>query len=123
MLQREGKNIVKENRAISIIAFVLLALMLFVLLPKKQNISYDYKKGRPWLHADLIAPFDFSIIKTPDEIQKEKDSISENFAPYFILKKQVVQQVQAEAIENIDRIFKEKKEAGVFTAILPNLFL
>jgi hypothetical protein len=37
----------------------------------------------PWKHETLIAPFNFSILKTDAEIKSEKDSLLKNYLPYF----------------------------------------
>ena len=52
-------------------------------LPKNTGPQYQYDVGKPWMHGSLIAKFDFPIYKTEETIKKEKDSILNNFEPYY----------------------------------------
>ncbi|RUT77851.1 HD family phosphohydrolase [Ancylomarina longa] len=61
-------------------ATVILITMLF---PNIGNFKYEYQKGKPWMHETLIAPFDFSILKTNKELKQEQDSILLQFSPFF----------------------------------------
>jgi len=63
----------------------LLSLGLIVLfMPKDLKFKYEYHKGKPWLHSDLIAPFDFSIYKTDEELELEKKEVLANTYPFFV---------------------------------------
>nr|WP_320118725.1 hypothetical protein [uncultured Marinifilum sp.] len=59
---------------------VILIIMLF---PNIGNFKYEYQKGKPWMHETLIAPFDFSILKTEKELKSNRDSILTRFSPFF----------------------------------------
>jgi putative nucleotidyltransferase with HDIG domain len=65
------------------------------LFPKEGKFKYEFQKGKPWLHEDLIAPFDFAINKLPEEVAKEQNEIIKNFKPYFKLDETVYAQVSA----------------------------
>ena len=41
--------------------------------------------GKPWMHDDLIALFDFAIEKPEEEIENEKESINKGIKPYLML--------------------------------------
>lgn len=73
----------KLRIAYSIAIFVLASVLVFIMFPKEKKFAYDFQKGSPWLHEDLIAPFDFPVYKSLDEIQLEKDSIRRYFVPYL----------------------------------------
>jgi membrane-associated HD superfamily phosphohydrolase len=51
--------------------------------PKTVKFKYSYQKNKPWLHEDLIAPFDFGINKTDTEIKEEQSDLVSNSKPYF----------------------------------------
>lgn len=76
---------IKENsRRINVILFFLLtAAIIIYFLPKQGKFRFEYQKGTPWQHEDLIAPFDFAIYKTDSEIKTERDSVLKKFRPYF----------------------------------------
>ncbi|WP_372754735.1 HD family phosphohydrolase [Labilibaculum sp.] len=58
-------------------------ILITLLFPNIGNFKYEYQKGKPWMHETLIAPFDFSILKTESEIAHEKDSILKEFYPFY----------------------------------------
>jgi putative nucleotidyltransferase with HDIG domain len=47
-------------------------LLIVFMLPREAQFNYTYKVGKPWVYDDLIAPFDFAINKSEDELNKEK---------------------------------------------------
>lgn len=59
------------------------ALLISLLLPREGKFKYEYQKKRPWAHEDLIAPFDFSILKSQEEIDKEIQRVKGNKKFYF----------------------------------------
>ena len=71
------------NLAYRILAFVIAILIISFFLPKSGQFKYEYEKGRPWRHANLIAPFDFPIYKSLSELKTERDSLLKNFRPYY----------------------------------------
>ncbi len=66
-----------------ILIFLTTAILLFLILPSKPKFKYEYQKGFPWKHENLIAPFDFAILKTTKEIEHEKEEKINSVSPYF----------------------------------------
>jgi cyclic-di-AMP phosphodiesterase PgpH len=76
----------KSSRLIyRLIIFGGTAFLLQLILPGEPVFKFEYQKGSPWKHEDLIAPYDFAIQKTDAEIEKEKDGLTKNLPPYFKL--------------------------------------
>jgi len=73
------KNTHNIYKALLIIISIVAIVYLF---PSEGKFKYEYKKNKPWQYAGLNAPFDFSLIKTEEEIEREKDSI-EHTSPLF----------------------------------------
>jgi putative nucleotidyltransferase with HDIG domain len=86
-----------------ILAFLLAIAIVTYLLPKTGKFRYEYTKGRPWMHNTLIAPFDFPIYKSTEELSNEKDSLLNSFRPYFVLDTSVQRQQTAPFIENFNQ--------------------
>ncbi|RIH62786.1 HDIG domain-containing protein [Mariniphaga sediminis] len=63
--------------------FLFTSVLLFLVMPGEPRFKYEYQKGFPWNHENLVAPFDFAILKTPAEIEKEKTEQLESVIPYF----------------------------------------
>lgn len=71
--------------------FAVAGIILVFLFPWEGKFRYEYQKSKPWLHDEYIAPFDFPIYKTSNELNAEKDSLLKNFKPYFRFENAVVQ--------------------------------
>lgn len=64
----------------------LLAITIVIIVsffPKTGKFKYEYDLGKPWMYADLIAPYDFPIYKTDKQLEKERTKALEKFTPYF----------------------------------------
>jgi len=57
------------------------------------------------LHETLIAPFDFPIYKTQQEIEQERDSILKSFSPYFQLDTTIAYQQSARLDSSFTKIY------------------
>jgi cyclic-di-AMP phosphodiesterase PgpH len=70
---------------------LLLFTMVFIvfLFPREGKFPYEYQRGKPWMHGDLSASFDFPVRKSDRELNREKDSILKEFKPYYNFKEQV----------------------------------
>lgn len=74
-------------RLVALFVFALVALM--YLIPTERKFKYEYQKGKPWMHNDLMAPISFPIYKTPMELQAEKDSLLKGFVPFFLFDEEI----------------------------------
>ncbi len=63
--------------------FLVSAVLLFLILPGEPKFKYEYQKGMPWRHDNLVAPFDFAILKSPAELDAEKAEQLKTVVPYF----------------------------------------
>ncbi len=75
--------------------------------PLQGKFKYEYKKGTPWQHETLIAPFNFPIYKTEVEIKTERDSVLKNFVPYFQYDKMVESNYLAQYLREFDARYAE----------------
>ena len=57
--------------------------LLVVFMPRTAKFAYDYRKGSPWAYETLIAQFDFPILKTEDQIEKEREKSGSDVVPYY----------------------------------------
>lgn len=63
--------------------FISSVIILVLVFPKEGKFKYEFTKGKPWGHADLIAPFDFAILKSQAEIENEEAELLKDLKPYF----------------------------------------
>ena len=72
-------------------AVVVAAIVVIVLsLPRDEQSRLDIDVGKPWPYSQFIAPFDFAIFKSDEQLQHEHDSLSRLYQPYFELQTTVV---------------------------------
>ena len=63
---------------------LLIVLVVTVLLfPEEGKFKYNYQKGRPWVYETLLSPIDFPILKTDQELLREKEEKASEVIPYF----------------------------------------
>ena len=68
-------------------------LALTPLFPTNATFKYRFGLGQSWLYDDLIANFDFAILKSADELARERTDMAREFSPYYeidldVIKKQ-----------------------------------
>ncbi len=54
-------------------------------LPKQAKFSYDIEKGRIWNQKELISPYNFAILKTPEEIEADQKTALGSITPIYQL--------------------------------------
>jgi len=63
--------------------FSLIIWLLIMIFPREGKFRYEYQKGKPWQHDDLISPSDFAILKPGAELKAEQDAALKDARPYF----------------------------------------
>jgi len=90
-----------------IFLFLLTLVVIVYVFPKQAKFKYEFVKGKPWMHATQIAPFDFSILKSADEIKSEIEIIHSEHTPIFNYNNKIFE-IKA---EDFVRQFEEKWSA------------
>jgi hypothetical protein len=106
-----------------ILLFVLSILILVLIVPREGKFKYEFSKGKPWMHQNLIAPFDFAILKTTDELEMEKIEVLKNLIPYFRYDTGVIVRQRDALMNNYERKWNEvyKQDDGTSDRKLRNL--
>lgn len=97
-LQRNYYEILK------ILLFIVAIATVVWISPKESIFRYEFQLGKPWSHEDLIAPFDFSIIKTESQLAEERQQVLRNFVPYF----KYYEDVTLTGEVNLEQVFNER---------------
>ena len=77
------------------ILFSIAAIAILVaFMPHGKSSAYHYRLGEPWDEDAFIAQDSFPILKSPEQIAREQDSLKQYYEPYFqqdvdILEKQL----------------------------------
>ncbi len=82
--------------------FFLVGIML--LYPRDFTTEINYQLNEPWKLEDLTAPFDFSILKTDDEIDAEIEQIHQTTAPIFHINPDIPERVLAQVDSVMSRL-------------------
>ena len=89
---------------LKVILFVVAIVIVVWISPKESFFRYEFQQGKPWNHDDLIAPFDFSSLKTDKQIEAEREQILNNFVPYF----KYYEEITNSGRKNLDKLFGER---------------
>ena len=81
------------------------------IFPKQGKFQYEFQnlKGKPWYHEDLIAPFDFAIKKSGDELEIEKAEIIKSAKPYFKYDNSIVDARKLQLVREFEAKWDDKK--------------
>ncbi len=105
-LQKQYSNIYKA-------IIVLLSIFLLVqLFPRQPGFEYEYQQSRPWMYEDLIAPFDFAVLKSDGELQQERQEVIDDFVPFFSRRPLVGQSMNQAFLNAFDNAWDEKYPDG-----------
>lgn len=112
--------------------FILVALLIAYFFPREGKFRYQFYEGKPWRYGLLTAPGDFPIYKTDEEVKAEKDSILNNFEPYYRMNPEVetqeigklrtaytsslYQKVNAEYMQYIEKTLVKLYKQGIVSA-------
>jgi len=76
-----------------IILYLLTVACIVFFFPRGGQFKYEFQKGKLWQYENLYAPFDFSILKTAEELEAEQRAIRENQIPYYRFNTEIAQEV------------------------------
>ncbi len=83
-------NKTKKHRTIQYVfkisTIIIICGLIVLLLPKIEGFKYSYQKGMPWKYETLIAPLDFPLHKSAEELAADIEKIKEEQAPIFNFK-------------------------------------
>ena len=48
------------------------------MFPRTGIFKYEFQKGKPWMHETLMAPYDFPILKSDEDLRKAEREIKES---------------------------------------------
>ncbi|MBK9542471.1 MAG: HDIG domain-containing protein [Bacteroidetes bacterium] len=88
---------------------VLTAIILIVVaLPKETQFNYTYQKGKPWAYENMMAPFDFAINKTEEELNTERASVMQNAHPFYKFNKNLSQEKKYSFNNELTEVWQKK---------------
>ena len=102
----------KHEYIFKIVLFLIAIFLTVLLLPREGKFKYEFQENKPWLHIDLLAPFDFAVNKTTAELEEEKKAVRENYLPFFDLDDHVKDNVIESYKQWMDTNFSDSLDLG-----------
>lgn len=96
-----------------IFLFVLINVTIVYLFPKGGQFKYNIQKGKPWQYENLFAPFDFAILKTDADLNKEIEEIEANKKLFFTIKEGVYEKVEQQYLDRIKLVQEDTLARGL----------
>lgn len=103
-----------------ILAGVVVLLISF-LFPNNVKFKYNYTEGQPWTYSNLKSPFDFPILKSEEEINKEIASLKGTLHPYYELNRSIVTKNKQQFQTNINDVLNRPGTDSMYLDVRANL--
>lgn len=107
-------NIVKILMVIGVVIFI------SFLTPNNVKFKYEFEQGQSWRYEDLIAPFDFPIQKTEEEMMSEQANINVDFSPYYYLDPTILKTQKKDFRQAFDEQLESSKRDNQFRDVQRN---
>lgn len=112
-----------HERIQRVLLFIITGIIVVLMLPSEGKFKYEYQKGRPWSHEDLVAPFDFAIEKPPSELEAEIQQVKDQTKTYLRLNTDGVEQAKIDFRSNFVAAFKaDSSRSSELRKLEKNLF-
>jgi putative nucleotidyltransferase with HDIG domain len=96
-----NKLLVNHSLIYKLFLYILTVILVVYLFPKGGQFKYEFQKGKPWQYENYYSPFDFSIKKSLQEIETEKQQIKETSKQFFEYDDEVVLNVKKNTAEKL----------------------
>ena len=96
-----------------ILLFVAITVAVVYLFPKGGQFKYNIQKGKPWPYENLYAPFDFAILKSDEDLAKEREEIEANKQLFFTVRDGVIEQVEEKYDVQVLLVLEDSAAAGI----------
>ena len=81
------------------------SILILYLFPLGGQFKYEFQKGRAWQYPTYYAPFEFSILKSEEEIKKDREEVLRSLKPYLRSDLNIKGAVQSRYSEQFIRFF------------------
>lgn len=96
-----------QSKVYKYFIYVVTTILIVFFFPKGGKFKYEFQKGKPWQYDNYYAPFDFSIKKTTQEIEEEKQHIKDHQILYYNYDSGIVIQVYERYKKEIHTLFDD----------------
>ena len=96
-----------------VLLFIVITATIVYLFPKGGQFKYNIQKGKPWPYENLYAPFDFAILKSEEDLKKEREEIEANKQLFFSVREGVLERVEEKYDVQILLVLEDSAAAGI----------
>ena len=101
--------ILKQSLLYKILLFIGCSVFVLYIFPRGGQFKYEYQKGKTWQHSTLFAPFNFTILKSEQELAEEKQTIEIQQPKYYRYDSSIYENVILKFNEKFKLVFLENK--------------
>ena len=101
--------ILKQSLFYKLLLFISCSVFVVYIFPRGGQFKYEYQKGKTWQHPTLYAPFNFTILKSEQELAEEKQTIEIQQPKYYRYDSSIYENVILKYNEKFKLVFLENK--------------
>ena len=99
----------KDESNFRLFLFFFSLILILYLFPRQAKFKYEFTKGKPWLHETIIAPFDFSILKSESDLDREKEIVKSQHLSIYNFNKNIFDIKAEDFINEFEEKWSETK--------------
>jgi len=101
----------------------IVVLLISFLFPNNVKFKYNYTEGQPWTYSNLKSPFDYPILKSKEEIDKETAELKKNLHPYYELDRSILTKNKERFQANVNSLLSQPGADSIYSDVKANLEL
>ena len=99
-----NKFLVNHSLIYKLFLYILTVFLVVYLFPKGGQFKYEFQKGKPWQYENYYAPFNFSIQKSKDEIEKDQQQVKTTSKQFYNYKVQTIDEVRSNVNQKVGEL-------------------
>ena len=107
----------KQNILYKSILILSSSLLILHLFPIGGQFKYEFQKGRAWQYPSYYAPFDFSILKSEQEVKADQEAALSSLKPYLRSDIKIKELVFTRYQDEFSRFFPSINNPMVFDSV------
>tara|TARA_R110002051_G_scaffold319490_1_gene403626 strand:- start:128 stop:2167 length:2040 start_codon:yes stop_codon:yes gene_type:complete len=96
-----------QSKVYKYFIYIVTTVLIVFFFPKGGKFKYEFQKGKPWQYDNFYAPFDFSIKKSVQEIDDEKQNIKDHQVLYYNYDSSIANQVYDSYQKEVVTVFND----------------
>jgi putative nucleotidyltransferase with HDIG domain len=119
MSNRLGDTLTRLPNFFRILLVVGVVVVISLLYPSDLKFKYEFERGQTWRYEDLYAPFEFPILKTQEELARERADALETLTPVYRIDPEVARRRKDRYLAAFDRELEnlERSDNPPFTDV------